>query len=62
MKDKKWEEGNRAFYWTVGYKHPLCLKSREHNREMKGVTWVYYSKKDARKLLRFLKDVFEEAK
>lgn len=66
---RKWEEGNRAFYWTFDYgdtdnyvkrKHPLCLQSKEYNRKMKGRTWVYYSEKDAKKLLRFLKNIFEK--
>jgi len=56
-KSLEWKKGNRAFYWNEGVKwigHTLCLQSREYNREMKGVTWVYYSKSDAKQLLRFL--------
>lgn len=63
MKKKRltWRNGNRAFYWNEGIKYislPLCLQSREYNRDMKGVTWVYYSKSDAKKLYNFLKKVF----
>lgn len=57
-----WERGNRAFHWNenVKYiKHPLCLQSKEYNREMKGVTWVYFSKTDAENLYKFLKKIFE---
>jgi hypothetical protein len=67
--EKEWKEGNRSFYWDdkkyidkeqkIKNIHPLCLQSKEYNRDMKGVTWVYYSKKDAKKLLNFLKSVFE---
>jgi hypothetical protein len=69
MAKKEWIKGNRAFYWTPDYgdtdncvkrKHPLCLQSKEFNREMKGRTWVYYSEKDARELLKFLKSVLEK--
>lgn len=57
---KEWENGNRAFYWTENYiKRPLCLQSKEYNRDMKGVTWVYYSKTDAKRLYKFLKEIFD---
>ena len=56
----KLENGNRIFYWTSEYKRPLCLQSKEYNQDMKGVTWVYYSKTDAKKLYKFLKKCFKE--
>ena len=60
---KEWKKGNRAFYWTKDYEpHPLCLQSKEYNRTMKGNTWVYYSKKDAKQLYKFLKNIFEKPK
>ena len=59
MKDKQWKSGNRAFYWTLEYEQPLCLQSKEYNRDQKGVTWVYYSKADAKRLYEFLKKIFE---
>ena len=62
----EWKEGNRAFYWrdvklkrNKYLKHPLCLQSKQYNEGMKGVTWVYYSEKDAKRLLKFLKNIFE---
>jgi hypothetical protein len=58
MADIEWIKGNRAFYWTnkaIGkHEHNLCLQSKEYNRDMKGVTWVYYSHRDALKLWSFL--------
>ena len=61
-KNKRWEQGNKAYYWTPNTKYikrPLCLQSKEYNHDMKGVTWVYYSKSDAKKLYKFLKGIFE---
>ena len=58
-------KGNRAFYWTnsikgIGeLKHPLCLQSKEYNKEGKGLTWVYFSKSDAKRLLKFLQSLEE---
>ena len=60
---KEWSEGNRAFYWNenIPYiKHPLCLQSKQYNSGT-GVTWVYYSKADAKRLYKFLKEIFEES-
>jgi hypothetical protein len=59
-KNRNWKSGDRSFNWSPEYKEtPLCLQSREYNRDMKGVTWVYYSEKDAKRLLKFLKKVFK---
>ena len=60
MKNKEWKRGSRGFYWTPKYDKPLCLQSKQYNFDLKGVTWVYYSERDARKLLKFLKGVFNE--
>ena len=59
--NKQWTKGKRAFYWTQeqmqGY--PLCLQSKQFNGAgVGGNTWVYYSKKDAKRLHKFLSDVF----
>lgn len=59
-KSLEWKQRNRAFYWNkrVGWiDHPLCLQSKQYNKDMKGLTWVYYSKRDAKSLLRFLEKV-----
>ena len=61
-KSRKSVKGNRAFYYTPKYAKPLCLQSRQHNGDMKGLTWVYYSEKDARRLQRFLNEVFTSKK
>ncbi len=61
----EWIDGNRAFYWNEGIDYiskPLCLQSKEYNREMKGITWVYYSKRDAKELLKFLKKALMDKK
>ncbi len=60
-KEISWSEGNRAFYWTSNYKHPLCLQSKQYNGNMKGRTWVYYSNADAKKLYLFLKNIFNDS-
>ncbi|KKL53586.1 hypothetical protein LCGC14_2273960 [marine sediment metagenome] len=59
---KQWKQGNRAFYWTPNedhIDHPLTLQSKQLNCCLKGNTWVYYSKSDAKKLYKFLKGIFE---
>ena len=58
-KQKRWTSGNRAFYWTPEYEHKLCLQSKQHNFGDCKLTWVYYSKADAKKLYKFLKKIFE---
>jgi len=57
MSRKEWKDGNRAFYWSTEFKRSLCLQSKEYNKDRKGVTWVYYSKRDAKRLLDFLSGI-----
>ena len=66
-KSKEWSKGKKAFYWTdlsveenKCIERPLCLQSKDYNSDMTDVTWVYYSEKNAKRLLKFLKSVFEE--
>lgn len=71
MKNKnEWKNGNRAFSWTDPkpqyISHELCLQSEDFNlcphcQKRGTITWVYYSKQDARKLYKFLKEIFEGA-
>lgn len=65
---KKWVDGNRAFLWDYDYgdtdsyikrKLPLTLRSKDPTTKKNKCSWVSYSEKDAKKLFRFLKNIFE---
>ena len=65
---KKWVNGNRAFLWNYDYgdtdsyvkrTHPLQLRSKNPCTKENVCSWVEYSEKDVKRLLKFLKDIFE---
>jgi hypothetical protein len=60
MGKKGWTKGNRAFYWDIKKTYPLCLQSKDYNGDQESWTWVYYSKKDAGRLLKFLETVLKD--
>jgi len=57
----------RAFNWTTPkqYGHELCLQSPEYDKTRQCYgrntpTWVYYNWRDTRRLLDFLREIFDK--